>query len=83
MGSNPTARANKMQMANITEYLQDTVHELVHKVTWPTWAELQNNTIIVVIASVIFSLLIFVMDFIFGVNPSSYFWEGILGLIYP
>jgi preprotein translocase subunit SecE len=70
-------------VADIKTYLQDTVHELVHKVTWTTWTELQNNTIVVVVASVVFSLLIFVMDFIFGVNPSSYVWEGILGLIYP
>ncbi|WP_107038387.1 preprotein translocase subunit SecE [Brumimicrobium mesophilum] len=70
-------------MANIVEYLQDTYHELVHKVSWPTWTELQNNTIMVVVGSVIFSLLIFVMDFIFGINPSTYFWKGVLGLIYP
>jgi preprotein translocase subunit SecE len=74
---------NRKKLANIVEYLQDTYHELAHKVSWPTWTELQNNTIIVVIGSVVFSLLIFVMDFIFGINPSTYFWKGILGLIYP
>jgi len=73
----------RKKLANIVEYIQDTYHELVHKVSWPTWTELQNNTIIVVISSVIFSLLIFVMDFIFGINPSTYFWKGVLGLIYP
>jgi preprotein translocase subunit SecE len=70
-------------VANIKSYLQDTWHELVHKVTWPTWTELQNNTIVVVIGSVVFSLLIFVMDIIFGVNPDSYVWQGVLGIIYP
>jgi preprotein translocase subunit SecE len=73
----------RKKVANIVEYIQDTYHELVHKVSWPTWTELQNNTIIVVIGSVIFSLLIFVMDFIFGINPSTYLWKGVLGLIYP
>ena len=83
MGSNPTTRANKKNVANIIDYLQDTYHELAYKVSWPTWKELQNNTIMVVVGSVIFSLLIFVMDFIFGINPSTYFWKGVLGLIYP
>jgi preprotein translocase subunit SecE len=71
------------KVAKLVEYLQDTVHELVHKVSWPTWTELQNNTLIVVAGSVIFSLIIFVMDFIFGVNPDDSFWRGVLGLIYP
>jgi len=56
---------------------------MVHNVTWPTWKELQSNTIIVVVASVIFSLLIFVMDFVTGINGDSQStWQGILGFIY-
>lgn len=56
---------------------------MVHNVTWPTWKELQANTIIVVVASVIFSLLIFAMDFVFGITgDSKSFWQGILGFIY-
>jgi len=37
---------------------------LVHKVTWPTWKELQSSATIVMIASIIIALVIFVMDFI-------------------
>lgn len=70
-------------MANIVEYLKDTYNELVYKVTWPTWAELQNSTVVVIIGTVIFALLIALMDFVFGVNPDTYFWKGVLGLIYP
>lgn len=73
----------KRRVANIIEYLKDTYSELVYKVSWPTYSELQNNTIIVVIGAVILALLIFVMDFIFGINPQEYFWQGILGIIYP
>ncbi|WP_318957024.1 preprotein translocase subunit SecE [Lishizhenia sp.] len=82
MGSNPTARAKDIIVANIKNYLQETVHELVHKVTWPTWNELQSNTIVVVVASVIFSLLIFLMDNIFGYSTGISWWKGILGIIY-
>ena len=43
-------------------YLQEAYNELVHKVTWPTWKELQNSAMVVMVASFIISLLIFVMD---------------------
>jgi len=73
----------KKKVANIVDYLKDTYHELVHKVTWPTWGELQNSTIVVIVGSVIFALAIALMDFVFGVNPSTYLWKGVLGIIYP
>ena len=70
-------------MSKIKEYFNETVTEMVHNVTWPTWKELQSNTIIVVIASVIISLLIFVMDFGFGiVGDADSSWKGVLGFIY-
>ena len=56
---------------------------MVHNVTWPTWKELQSNTIIVVVASVIISLFIFVMDFGFGITgDEDSAWKGALGFIY-
>jgi preprotein translocase subunit SecE len=70
-------------VSKIREYINETVNEMVHNVTWPTWKELQSNTIIVVIASVIISLFIFVMDFGLGiVGDSSSSWKGALGFIY-
>ena len=56
---------------------------MVHNVTWPTWEELQNNTIIVVIASIIIALMIFVMDFLFGISANKEpTWVGLLGYFY-
>ncbi|MCA1761056.1 MAG: preprotein translocase subunit SecE, partial [Bacteroidales bacterium] len=46
-------------------YLQEAYDELVHKVTWPTWKELQSSALVVMVASFIISLLIFVMDLSF------------------
>ncbi len=56
---------------------------MVHNVSWPTWKELQSNTIIVVVASVILSLFIFAMDFGFGISgdPKAS-WKGLVGFIY-
>jgi preprotein translocase subunit SecE len=56
---------------------------MVHEVTWPTWKELQSNTIIVVVASIIIAAIIFVMDFGFGIagEPKAV-WKGVMGFIY-
>ena len=43
-------------------YFQEAFDELVHKVTWPTWKELQSSALVVMVASLIISLLIFAMD---------------------
>lgn len=71
-------------MASIKAYISESYNELVHKVSWPTWKELQSSSILVLVATVITSLIIFVMDYVFGVqnmgNPS--FWKGILGFVY-
>lgn len=70
-------------MSKVKEYLNETVTEMVHRVTWPTWKELQSNTIIVVVASVLIALIIFAMDFVFGITgDKNSFWKGVLGFIY-
>ncbi len=67
-------------MANIKEYVNETVNELVHKVSWPTWSELQNSSVVVLVTSLIIALLVWVMDITFGINTWS--WKGVLGMIY-
>ncbi len=53
-------------MNKIKLYFEDTYSELVNKVTWPSWKELQGSAIIVMIASVIIALIVFGMDKAFG-----------------
>ncbi len=70
-------------MFKIKSYFQETYHEMVHNVTWPTWQELQNNTILVVVASILISLTIFAMDFLFGISgEEDATWKGLIGFIY-
>ncbi|TXC81626.1 preprotein translocase subunit SecE [Luteibaculum oceani] len=69
-------------MANIKAYIEDVYNEMVHKVTWPTWKELQSSSILVLVASAIIALLIFLMDYIFGINGEDSLWRGILGYVY-
>ena len=43
-------------------YAKESYNELMTKVTWPSWSSLQQTTIVVLVASVIISLVIAVMD---------------------
>jgi preprotein translocase subunit SecE len=53
-------------MEKIKEIWHTTVDELINKVTWPTWEELRSSMVIVLIASLIFALTIYVIDLGFG-----------------
>jgi preprotein translocase subunit SecE len=50
-------------MTKFGSYVQDAYDELLHKVTWPTWEELQQTTVIVLIALGLVTAVIFGMDF--------------------
>jgi len=47
-------------------YLKESYTELVHKVTWPTWSELQNSAVLVMVATAIIALIVAFMDFAFS-----------------
>jgi len=49
-------------MNKFTEYIKLSYDELMNKVSWPSWEDLQESTIIVMIASLIIALLIGVID---------------------
>lgn len=64
-----------MAMERLKLYIRESYNELVHKVTWPTREHLLNTTVTVVIGSIIFTLLIALMDVI-----SNFFVEMAYGL---
>jgi preprotein translocase subunit SecE len=37
----------------------------MHKVSWPTWTELQSSAIVVSIATLIIAIIVFAMDEVF------------------
>ncbi len=51
-------------MNKFSAYLRDSYNELVNKVTWPTWDQLQQSTMIVLGATLFITLLVSIMDFI-------------------
>jgi preprotein translocase subunit SecE len=50
-------------MSKIRTYIDEVTDELKNKVSWPTASELQSSAVVVLVATVIISLIIFAMDF--------------------
>lgn len=50
-------------MNKITTYFKESYQELTEKVTWPNWFQLQQSTIIVLVATVIITAMVWAMDF--------------------
>ncbi|HEX2533261.1 MAG TPA: preprotein translocase subunit SecE [Chitinophagaceae bacterium] len=60
-------------MNKVSNYFSESYKELVEKVTWPTWQQLQQSTMIVLVATLLITALVALMDF--GAS-------GLLNLIY-
>jgi preprotein translocase subunit SecE len=53
-------------MNKIAIYFKESYKELMEKVTWPTWIQLQQSTMIVLVATLLITALVWVMDFAAG-----------------
>ena len=51
-------------MNKLTAYIRDSYKELVHKVTWPGWDQLQQSTMIVLGATLMITFVVAIMDFV-------------------
>ena len=60
-------------MNKVTNYFKESYKELMEKVTWPSWSELQQSTVIVLVATLLITALVYVMDV---------FSHGVLNIIY-
>jgi len=50
-------------MNKIRAFFTEAYQELRFKVSWPTWQELQSSTQLVLVAFLIVSVVVFIMDF--------------------
>ncbi len=57
----------KRLMEKLKLYVRESYDELMHKVTWPSWTQLQSNTVAVLVASAILALIIMLMDMVFNI----------------
>jgi preprotein translocase subunit SecE len=55
---------NNKKMNKLTAYFRDSYKELLHKVTWPTWDQLQQSTMIVLGATLVITAMVWVMDLV-------------------
>lgn len=53
-------------MNKITTYFKESLTELVEKVTWPTWQQLQQSTMIVLAATLVITFIVLAMDSVIG-----------------
>ncbi|MGL5787952.1 MAG: preprotein translocase subunit SecE [Bacteroidales bacterium] len=49
-------------MKKIVTYIKESYNELVYKVSWPTKSELYSSAVVVMFASLLIALVIFLMD---------------------
>ncbi|MES2646579.1 MAG: preprotein translocase subunit SecE [Bacteroidota bacterium] len=50
-------------MNKVSHYFRDSWKELIEKVTWPTWNQLQQSTVIVLVATLVITAMVWIMDF--------------------
>jgi preprotein translocase subunit SecE len=55
-----------MAKLGIFNYFKVSYDEWMHKVSWPTWSELENSSIVVAVASLIIALVVYLMDITFS-----------------
>jgi len=49
-------------MNKVSNYVRDSYKELMEKVTWPSWAQLQQSTVIVLSATLLIMTIVYLMD---------------------
>ncbi len=49
-------------MSKLKSFILESYDEMMHKVSWPKYSDLQSSSVLVLVASVIFALLIGVID---------------------
>ena len=56
--------ANLKNMNKIGTYFRESYKELVEKVSWPSWTQLQQSTVIVLVSTLLITFVVGVMDVI-------------------
>jgi preprotein translocase subunit SecE len=64
-------------MSRIITFVKDSVEEVRTKVSWPKYSELQGSATLVLVASLIFALLVGLVDFGFE-NAMKLFYQSFI-----
>ena len=49
-------------MNKISLFIRDSYKEMMQKVTWPNWEQLQQSTMIVLAATILITFMVWIMD---------------------
>jgi len=60
----------------VVSYCKESYNELVHKVSWPTASELSNSAVVVLTASLVIALIVFLIDLGFE-NIMTFIYEKV------
>ena len=73
VGSSPPSRAKKEEkkMKKFINYCKECYEELAHKTTWPTYKELTQSAVVVISASLIIAVVVWLMDVVFKTAMSA------------
>jgi preprotein translocase subunit SecE len=52
-------------MSKVTAYINDTIEEMRYKVSWPKYSELQKSSVLVLVGSLVFAVVVGAMDFVY------------------
>ncbi|HUR10304.1 MAG TPA: preprotein translocase subunit SecE [Flavitalea sp.] len=51
-------------MNKVSTYFKESYKELMEKVSWPTWTQLQQSTMIVLVATLVITAMVWAMDLV-------------------
>lgn len=51
-------------MNKVSTYFRESYKELLEKVSWPTWSQLQQSTVVVLVATILITAIVWTMDLI-------------------
>jgi preprotein translocase subunit SecE len=51
-------------MNKVTTYFRESYKELLEKVSWPTWTQLQQSTVIVLVATMVITAIVWLLDIV-------------------
>ncbi|MFN6944216.1 MAG: preprotein translocase subunit SecE [Cytophagaceae bacterium] len=61
-------------MNKVIDFIKESIDEIKNKVSWPKYSELQSSSFLVLIASIIFAVFIWIIDTIFE-NGMSFIYQ--------
>ena len=65
---------NIKKLLKLKKFIVESIDELRNKVTWPKYRELQSSSVLVLVASLIFAIIIGAIDFVFD-NVLGWFYN--------